>query len=302
MNEDEANTPDSGTDDIAAQTPDTPADWDYYDPAEDTVEAPEDAATEDGTDEAAQEAEISEPVEVEAALDAVVTMADGSKITVGELAKSNFRQADYTRKTQEFSQRRQALEANVQTFEGVQNAFIEYLSKLVPEAPDHSLALRDAAAYTRQMAQHQAALAQVQKLVETGEQVKQVKESITSEQRAESLAEENRKLAERFPTVSTKDGREKFFNKAADAATEIGFSLDELAGISDHRIFAALQYAKIGMDAMKARTEAKAKVQAAPQISPRKPGQSGQGSKSAEAMQKLARSGSFKDALKVDWE
>jgi hypothetical protein len=56
------------------------------------------------------------------------------------------------------------------------------------------------------------------------------------------------------------------------------------------------------MESVKSREVAKAKVQAAPQVSPRKPGQTTQGNRNAEGMRKLARSGSIKDALRIDWE
>ena len=55
------------------------------------------------------------------------------------------------------------------------------------------------------------------------------------------------------------------------------------------------------MDAAKARQVAKAKVAAAP-TAPRKPGAPVQVAKNADAMKRLARSGSIKDALKVDWD
>lgn len=297
---DEINNPTDGTEEVTAQAPDTEEAWDYYDPDEDNVEAPEVAATEDGTDEAAQEAEVGEPAEVEAPLEAVVKLADGSKAKVADLIQGNLRQADYTRKSQELATSRQAVEANLQRIEGITDAFIDHLTKLVPEAPDHALALRDPNAYTRQLAQHQAAMAQVQTLVELGSQPKQIKAAMQSEAQSANLAEENRKLQERFPMVATKEGRDKFFSNAAAVANEIGFSTDELSQVTDHRIFAMAHYAKIGMEAVKTRDAAKAKLQAAPQVSPRKPSQAA-GNGNVDAMRKFAKSGSIRDAVKA-WD
>jgi hypothetical protein len=293
---DEDNNPDSGIETVNTQAPDTAEDWDYYDPEEDNVEPPEEAATEEGTE------EVSEPEEIEAPLEAVVMLSDGTKAKVADLVQGNLRQADYTRKSQELAVKRQAIDADIQRIEGITESFIDHLSKLVPEAPDHALALRDPSAYTRQLAQHQAAMAQVQKLIELGEQPKQIKDAMTAEQRSQHLADENSKLLERFPAVSTKAGRESFFSKAVNAANEIGFSQEELGQVDDHRLFVLAHYAKIGMESVKSREVAKAKVQAAPQVSPRKPGQTTQGNRNAEGMRKLARSGSIKDALRIDWE
>ena len=105
------NNPDSGTEDVTAQTPDTAEDWNYLDPDEedqDTEETPEDAAPEDGAeeDEAAEEAEV---VEAEATVDAVVTLTDGKKVKVADLIAGNLRQDDYTCKTQEIATVRKIL-------------------------------------------------------------------------------------------------------------------------------------------------------------------------------------------------
>ncbi len=51
---DEPNTPDSGTEDVTAQAPDTAENLDWYDPDEesqDTEEVQDDAAPEDGAEE-----------------------------------------------------------------------------------------------------------------------------------------------------------------------------------------------------------------------------------------------------------
>lgn len=293
---DDINNPDDGTEEVTAQAPDTTEEWDYYDPDEDNVEAPDTAATEDGTEEAAQEAEVGESAAIEAPLNAVVKMADGTTAKVSDLLQGNLRQADYTRKSQELATSRQAVEANLQRIEGITEAFIDHLTKLVPEAPDHALALRDPNAYTRQLAQHQAAMAQVQSLVEIGSQPKQIKSAITAENQAAQLAEENRMLQDRFPAIATREGRDKFFSNAAAVANDMGFSNDELSKVTDHRIFAMAHYAKIGMDAVKTRDAAKAKLQAAPQVSPRKPGQAQGGDRSAEAMRRFAKTPSVKNA------
>lgn len=297
------NTPDSGTEDVTAQAPDTAEDWNYFDPDEDqdTEETPEDAAPEDGAEEeeAAEEAEV---VETEATVDAVVTLNDGKKVKVADLVAGNLRQDDYTRKTQELATMRKTVQADAERIERITTAFIDHLSAMVPPAPDSALALRDPNAYVRQKAQHEAALEQVKKLIEIGEQPKQIAEGLTKAETDAMIADENRKLAERIPTVTTEQGRKKFFESAAEVAQDVGFTMDDLKGVTDHRIFVMAHYAKIGMDAMKARSVAKTKAQAAPPVAPRKPGQPAQGKGNVDAMRKLARSGSLKDALKIDWE
>ena len=106
-----------------------------------------------------------------------------------------------------------------------------------------------------------------------------------------------------FPETSGGKTREAFFNGVQSAASDLGFSNAELSAIRDPRVFALAHWAAKGMAAEKARATAKAKVAAAPPATPRKPGQGArQANGNAEAMRKLARSGSLRDALAVDWD
>ena len=294
---DELNTPDTGTESVESQAPDNAEDWNYYDPDEDqdTEVAQEPAATEDG----AEEPEPAEPTE--AAHDHVVTMLDGTKAPVSEVLKGYQRQADYTRKSQEVATQRKAVEANLQRIEGIQDAFITHLSSMVPQEPSPALALSNPNSYTAQKAQYEAAMAQVRTLIEMGQQPKQIRDAMTAETKADLIATENAALADRFPQVTTKQGREKFFTEAAEAATEMGFSMAELGQVTDHRMFAMAHFAKVGMAAITAKAAAQAKVATAAPVTPRKPGQTMGQTRNPDAMKKLSRSGSMRDALKVDW-
>lgn len=296
---DETDTFPSGeTDNVTPTENDNAPEWDYFDPDED--QDTEEAQAPDATDEAAPE-EVEPEEEAPTESPVVVKLPDGTELPVEEVAKGYLRQQDYTRKSQELAQTRKAMETELQRIEGITNAFIDHLSSMVPAQPDPALALRDPNAYVRQKAQYDAAIAQVQKLIEVGSQPKQIMDGMTAQQRQERLADENRRLTERFPETATPEGRTKFFNAAAAAANELGFTTEELGSVSDHRLFVLAHWAKVGMDAAKARQVAKAKVAAAP-TAPRKPGAPVQVAKNADAMKRLARSGSIKDALKVDWD
>lgn len=279
---------------------DTAAEWDYYDPDEDqdTGEAPAPEATDEGTEETAE----PEPEDTAEAKPALVTLPDGTQAPLEEVTKGYLRQADYTRKSQELAQTRKAMDADLQRIEGITQAFIDHLSSMVPPKPDQALALRDPNAYVRADAQYNAAMAQVQKLIELGSQPKEIKAAADARGDREKRAAEEAILAERFPVIRNPEGRQKFFTAAVEAAQSVGFSIDELKGVTDHRIFAALHWANEGLKAAKARETAKAKVANVPPASPRKPGQPVQQAKNADAMRKLARSGSIRDALNVDWD
>lgn len=300
---DEPDNPVEGTDNVALSEADNPESWDYHDPDEDNVEA----QAEEGTDEEpvegeeAQETEESEEEAGEAP--ELITLEGGAQVTLDDLKQGYLRQSDYTRKAQTLSNDRKELEANVHRLEGITQAFIDHIASLVPAEPDPALALRDPNKYTAQKAQYDAAVAQLQKLIEIGSKPKEIAQSISQTDRDRALQEENQKLVTLFPQTANQKGRERFFAEVQAAANEIGFSTDELRKVTDHRLFALAHWAKIGMEAEKNRAKAKAKVEKAPPATPRKPGQgAAKANRNVEAMRKLARSGSIRDALAVDFD
>tara|TARA_R110000764_G_scaffold35137_4_gene78444 strand:- start:66 stop:1004 length:939 start_codon:yes stop_codon:yes gene_type:complete len=291
-------------------TDDTADDFNYFDPDEDTEEVEEPEATEDDEEEGPSEEEApeedAEPEEepvVYAEDTAIVRMEDGTEVPLSELKSGHLRQNDYTRKTQELANERKAVASDVQRMQRITEVFVDHISSLVPDAPDASLAYTDPNKYTAQKAQHEAAMAQVQKLVELGEAPKEISGTMSEDDRKKQLVEANQRLVEMFPEAADGEGRKAFFGNVQEVANEIGFSDDDLGSVTDPRIFALAHWAKKGMDAEKSKAKAKAKVAKAPPATPRKPGQGARkASGNAEAMRKLSRSGSLKDALAIDFD
>ena len=314
---DETDTPaEAGTESVETPATDTAIDFDYWEPGDDeTPETPEaeEGATEEGEGEAEGQPEEAEGEQPEAEAEpedepkradatAKVTLADGTETTVGELAKGYLRQSDYSRKTQELSETRKRVEADASRIEGITQAFIDHLASMIPAEPDTGLALRDPAAYTRAKAQYDAALAQVQKLIEIGGQPKQITQGLHEEDHRALLAEESRKLAEAIPETATQEGKQRFWEGATTTAQELGFTAEELRTVTDHRLFVALDWARKGMAAEKAKAAAKAKAAKAPPVAPHKPGQAAAGAnRNAEAMRKARRTGRLEDVLAVDF-
>lgn len=307
---DNAPLDEDATDNVDLSEDDTAEEFDYFDPDEDTEEVEEPEATDDEPDEAEADAEEGEAEDQEAEgqddedPDSVtVKLDDGTDVSLAELKKGYFRQNDYTRKTQEVANARKTVEADVQRMQRITEVFVDHISSLVPDAPDASLAYSDPAKYTAQKAQHEAAMAQVQKLVELGEAPKEISGAMSEDDRKKQLVEANQRLVEMFPEAADGEGRKAFFGNVQEVANEIGFSDEDLGSVTDPRIFALAHWAKKGMDAEKAKAKAKAKVAKAPPATPRKPGQGARkASGNAEAMRKLSRSGSLKDALAIDFD
>ena len=292
MTDESDTTPDEGvTDNVEPTEHETAEPTDYWDPDEDTPEGESSEATDEADEEVAAE---------KAEAPALVKLADGSEVTLDEAIKGYQRQNDYTRKTQELTQTRKALETDLQRIEGITSAFVDHLSAMVPALPDPSLALRDPNAYVRAKAQHDAAMAQVQKLIELGTQPKEIKSQMTTAQAREHATAEKQRLAERFPEIATREGQEKFFANTAEAAQAAGFSIDDLNGTTDHRLFVLAHWAQVGMKAAAAREVAKAKVANVPPATPRRPGQPVAG-KGDAAAQKFRKAPTLRNAAAAGW-
>ena len=284
---------------------DTAESWDYHDPDDDldTADGAEDDAPDDEDQAPEGEADEAEPEEapvVYADETAKVKLADGSEVTVAELTQSRMRQQDYTKKTQELANERKAVSADVQRMQSITTAFVDHLSALVPDPPSPALAMTDPAKYVSQKAQHEAAMAQVQKLIEMGSVSKEVGAAMSGADNQRQIQEANQRLVEMFPEAASGAGRKAFFDGVQSAANDLGFTNDDLTAVRDPRVFALAHWAAKGMAAEKARATAKAKVAAAPPATPRKPGQGArQPNGNVEAMRKLRTDDSFENALKA---
>lgn len=309
----ETDTPEYlGTDNAQPHEDDTPDNLDYYDPEPDTVET-DGAEGTDNEDENEAETDIEgePPVEVEAEgeadeqadTQALVTLADGTQVTHDDLVGGYMRQADYTRKAQEVATQRKSIAEDAKRMESITQTFVDHLSKLVPEAPDARLAYTDAAEYQAQDARYKAAMAQVQQLVELADQPKEIQGKFSEEDAKNMRLEEDRKLTEALPKVATREGRQKFWNEVGEVASAVGFTADEMAGISDHRLFVLADLAKQGLDAQNALKKAKAKAQKAPPVAAQKPGQGARRADvDAKAMRRFKDNPTIRNAAHLDWD
>lgn len=300
------------TDSVTPEQTDTGAtEWTYYDPDEDepdTEEVQEEAATDDGIEQSedddpeddADEAE-AEGSEDQAAEPVKVKLPDGTEVEQEEVVKGYLRQQDYSRKTQALAEERKGFQSSVQRLEQIQEAFIDQISAMVPKAPDPSLAYSDPNAYTRAKAAHEAAMAQVERIVQLGQQPREMRSEMDEKAQREWAADQDRLLAERFPEVSKPDTRKQFFQDAISAARHAGFSDQEIGGFHDHRVLALAKMAADGMKAKQSTEKARKKVEKAPPVTPRKSAGRNR-NRNAEAMKKLTKSGSIRDALAIDFD
>jgi hypothetical protein len=316
------NLPTGGTDTAHSLSLDQAANLDVYDPSEDNVEdeqaqqsgaetdeaegqeADETETAEDDDTTEAEGEEADESANPEPEDDVTVTM-NGERLALSELKAGYLRQQDYSRKTQEAANVRRHLEALSARVTSSVDVIADFLVQQIPEAPHPSLAMTDPGRFVQLKAAHEAAMGQVNALLQQAGEVKGVSNQLTGQQRMDVIAHQNAKLAEAFPTTKTDEGRKKFFDKAAAAARELGYSEEEIASALDHRMFAMAHYAAIGKAAEQAKAKAVKKVENVPPVAQqkRRPGDNAsQSARNREAMKRLSRTGSIADALAIDFD
>lgn len=304
-----------------------PGNWDFDD---ETEENPSNAAaSESGIDperepdesaEAAQESEESgqdtktessdegdesAAVELEVPDNALVTLANGEKVRFSDLKKAPMFEKDYRHKTQELGNQRRAVTENATRLQALTEAFVDHLSSQIPEEPSPQLALSDPSEYVRRRAVYDAAMASIQGLVEQASGAKSVVKELTDAERANAIREANAELESRLPHIRDAAKRKEFNQQTWDTARHFGFSPEELGANLDYRLLWMGHYAQKGLRAEAAERKVAQKVKQAPQVTPaRKAATKGNPDflRNKEAMRRLQNSGSFSDAMQIDFD
>jgi len=253
-------------------------------------------------EEAEDGAELGSVLDDEA-LEKTFVEIDGEQVPLVELKKGYLRQSDYTRKTQELAEQRRELGTQAEEVQKLLTGMALVLQQSLPPEPDPSLANNNPEEYLRQKAAYDAAVQNIQQLVQMAEQAQEVTLSATQPD-PEAEAE---RLLERVPELRDPKLQEKWFAEAETAARQLGFSDEEIENVADHRLWLLAHYAAIGMRAEGLRDEMKAEKNKL-KPSARKP--RGKARKDTQrklqrnraALERLRRTGSLSDALAIDFE
>lgn len=293
--DDDQTNSEQGSDGIADETDETGGD--------DADDQQSDGSADEESEE--QDAEAAAKAAEDAKLDdTLVTLKGGEQVPVKELKLGYMRERDYRLKTQETANKGRELDSLSNRVANTAHAFASFLAEQLPPEPSHALAIQNPGEYTRQKAIFDNAMGRVNQILAMGAEPKAVAEKLTTEQKEARLADEDSNLVKAFPQTATDEGREKFFEEAFDTARQLGFSDEETADVTDHRYFKLAYYARLGLAAEKARKKAMDKVNNAPAVVPQNKAQSpnaAQSRKNTDAMARLTRTGSLKDAMNVDF-
>lgn len=230
--------------------------------------------------------------------DLVVTLEGGEEVPLEELRLGYMRDRDYRNKTQDLANGRLALESMSSRVAATVNAVAELIAGEIPDEPPEELRLYDPQAYQRQWALHQAGLEQLARVMALGDEPAGIAAELRAAVIGEGLEAENAKLIEAFPQTGNEAGRQAFFADAFETARELGFSDEEVREVHAwHRgrcrghLLQDLCARPLGFESepgiMRELEE--------PMVEQRR-------QESREAMQRLSRTGSIRDAMAVDFE
>lgn len=260
------------------------------------AETPEGEPEQDEPADEGEEAEKPEPTD-----DVTVKLPTGEAVPLAELKNGYMRDRDYRIKTTQVAETRKSLEAQANRVSQTVDVLADFLAKQLPPEPDPALLYTDPQTHYRQRAIYDAAIAQINAVVELGAAPKEAVNNLTQQQRSETLAVENARLAERFPMTTKEQGRKEFFDRALKAAAYVGMTPQDVANETDHRRLGIAYLASLGMEALEAKKTAQKKVQGVPAIAPTKRQAATQGAVAMkgrqEAMKRLQGSGRLEDAL-----
>lgn len=301
LDEDDQANQDDGAADHDGEARSDDDDVDLANPDNDADEPDDGDEDDNGSDDDGDEPEEDAKLD-----ETLVTLKGGEQVPVKELKLGYMRERDYRAKTQEVANSRRTLEAMSERVTNTVAAFSKFLANQLPPEPDRSLAVKDPAKFASQKAVYDAAMEQVQQLIGMASEPKQALQTLTDEQYKERLGKEKAALIEAFPTAfKSKEAHEQFFEETFDTARQLGFTDQELQNVVDHRYFKLAHYARLGMQAEAAKQKAMKKVENAPAAkAPAKAnGKSQQTARqNQDAMKRLARTGSIKDAMAIDFE
>jgi hypothetical protein len=243
------------------------------DPSPDPVEEPEEAAAApaedddplglgaedvdaDATAEAGDESDEPEIKGGRFAPDsAKVTLDDGTVTTIAELKRGTLFQRDYTKKTQELSKEKETFEAErqqvsqyAQQLDQSREYLTWYAEQFLPKQPGPFTgdARQDPQAFIewqQDVAKWQTHAQAWQQFQQSKQDEEQRKSGETQKQMQERHKREAEALFKAIPVLKDPAKGKQVWDNIVSGATQLGFTAEEVNGITDHRMILALRKA-----------------------------------------------------------
>ena len=239
----------------------TPTEEEESQPIAEDESLEEETEEEEEADEAEEESEEPDEEDEEELLYAVKIDGEEQEVTLDELMKGYSRQSDYTKKTQELSEGRKAIEqlygqynSEINAVQQERQQYISALSQVI----EHSVAGLDAYQnidwetlknedpidYLTKKEEQSAMQNQVAYNMQQRDQVALAQKQQQAQRREHFRLSEQHRLVESLPEWSDAGTRTQLTNDMREYAINNGFSEQELSGLIDHRYFLTLMKAQ----------------------------------------------------------
>ena len=282
--------------------------------SDDTGEEYEVAEAEASDEEEVEEALESEEVEYEveepeAQTDTAYTVKiDGEEfeVTLDELRNGYQRQADYTRKSQSLAEQRKAYEANLQAVQAERNQYAQVLENMSANQNAElqryeninwqELKDSDPMEYMEKRLEYQEAKDKISELNNERYRVQQQNEAEMASVLQEKIQNEAELLVKQLPEYA--DPNSTLKNDLRNYALGLGFSEQDVDGITDHRVVMVLHKAmmqdQVAKGVKKAKPVPKVVKSGTPQTKTQKSKKAVQAKR-----ERLAKTGNARDAADV---
>jgi hypothetical protein len=211
---------------------------------DDVPAADEDDADDSDEDEAEDDKSLRKPEKLKVG-DTEVEIPKGTPKAAVEAIKSLQHRltADYTRKTQEAAETRkaaaertEAADSLLQQVQRAQQAVVSMAQRLIGNPPPLELAQSDPAGYLYAKEAYEARVRDLQALnAHTGELTRSQQQQRQQAQQ-QALLEEAQRTVKVLPQLADTAKRTAFLEAAVQAASASGFTPDDVASVTDHRM------------------------------------------------------------------
>lgn len=291
------------------------ADNDYFDPDEEpqevNLQGDEDALPGDDDDPAleAEAEDAPENPDEEPGDDPEIDLGDGLKLPKSEIRSGYMRDRDYRQKTAEVARDRETAHkardyyvTAIQSHNSLLQETEKMLADIMPDDPPWSLAETNPGEYQKQKAIRTEIEKMINGVRERSKKVSQSAQQVSQFDNGQTIAKHVQGLEQRFPHLKGDQQRlVNFVRQKRQEAVELGLTEQEVGNLTDDRLLSIIHYASLGKKAEHNRNNAKRRMQA-PKTGQARPATGNGNTGNRKAMQRLAKSGSLKDALSVDFE
>lgn len=275
----------------------------------------QDDTTEDTSDDEHDEEDDQKDNSLEYAdEDQLVTLPDGTEISVHELIRGNLRDADYRHKTMELADERREVAGERDQLNEIATTtaneriwMAQLLQSHMPKMPDRALAQQNPAMYNQAMAAYAHAkqnmehswnqLAQNHTAAFEASQAQIERE--TEQQQAEILAGEFDAMIKDNPEFEDPEKFDAFKQDALAHFQSYGFAPEEIEGVADHRFIKVMRDAIAYQELKAAKPEALKKLKGRPPVMSSKARKSGSSRRSKAVKERISKATHMGDAQSV---